>query len=115
MKTPVDRFPRLAGIVAAKSARGGDCREQSFSLIARIQKNRVQAHPPCARRPFVAGTMSAQPGELVPCLTTVGGAEQCRVFDTGVNSIGIVERWLEMPDPFEFPRARRAVVELVRG
>src|SRR5205807_1599458 len=41
--------------------------------------------------------------------------EQCSVFHAGVNMIGIVERRLEMPDTFEFPRMLRAVVPLMRA
>src|SRR3990170_7776459 len=51
----------------------------------------------------------------MPVLAAIGAAEQRGVFNTGVNSIRIGERRLQMPDALELPRVRRAVVPLVRG
>ena len=59
--------------------------------------------------------MTAQSGELVPGLATVGRAEQGGVFDPGVDGVRVGQRRLEMPDALELPRMRRAVVPLVRG
>ena len=59
--------------------------------------------------------MAAESGELVPVLTAIGRAEQCRVLDAGEHRVGIGQRRFEMPDPCELPRVRRAVVPLVRA
>ena len=57
--------------------------------------------------------MAAKSGELLPGLPAVGGAEQGRVLDAGINGIRIGQRRLEMPDALELPGMRRAVVPLV--
>src|SRR6266446_3385779 len=59
--------------------------------------------------------MGAQSGELLPHLPAVVRAEQRGVFDAGVDRVRIGRRWLEMPDPRELPRVRRAVVPQVRA
>src|SRR6266403_2156154 len=43
-------------------------------------------------------------------MTAVGRAKQRGVFHTGVACIRIAQRRFEMPDAFELPRMRRAVV-----
>src|SRR5438132_1796262 len=59
--------------------------------------------------------MGAQSRELLPHLPAVVRAEQPGVFDAGVDRVRIGRRWLEMPDPRELPRVRRAVVPQVRA
>src|SRR4051812_3771056 len=58
--------------------------------------------------------MLAEAGHFVPGLPAVGGAEDGRVFDAGVNGIRIAKRWLQMPNALELPRVRRSVIPLVR-
>src|ERR1022692_4718380 len=58
--------------------------------------------------------VAAQAGQLLPLLPAVGRPEQASIFHPGVDRIRILQRWLEMPDPGELPRVRRAVVPLVR-
>ena len=50
LQAAVDRLPRLAGVVGAERARGRDGDEDP-PRVARIQKDRVQAHPAGARLP----------------------------------------------------------------
>src|SRR5213082_2103909 len=59
--------------------------------------------------------MAAQPGQFVPGLAAVGGAEDCSILNAGIDSVGIAERGLQVPDAFEFPRMLHPVVPLVRG
>ena len=60
---------------------------------------------PCSRRP--GSSLQFWPPSVV--------AEDGRVFDAGVDGVGIGERRLEVPDALELPRMRRAVVPLVRA
>src|SRR5271157_3970382 len=110
----VDRFPRLAGVVAAEGARSRDGNVDPPG-IAGIEKNCVQAHPAGAWLPLGARAVAAQPGEFLPRLPAVGRAEQGGVFHPGVDGVRIGERWFEMPDALELPGVLRAVVELMRG
>src|SRR5438270_7486221 len=57
--------------------------------------------------------MAAQPDQFVPRLAAVGGAEDCSILNAGIYSVGIGERWLQMPDALEFPRVLRPIVPLV--
>src|SRR5579871_1287832 len=59
--------------------------------------------------------MAAQSRQFFPTLAAVGRAEQRRVFDTGINRVGIAAGRLEVPDARELPRMRRAVVPTVRS
>ena len=110
----VDRLPGRAAVVGAERARRGD-RDEDALGIARVEQDRVQAHPAGARLPARAGAVAAQAGELLPGLPAVGRAEQRGVFDAGVDGVGIGQRRFEMPDALELPRVRRAVVPLVRA
>ena len=114
LQSAVDRLPRLAAVVGAERARGRDGDEDPLR-IARIQQDRVQAHPAGARLPVWPGAVAAQPGEFLPGLPAVGRAEQGGVFDPGVDRVRIGQRRFEMPDPLELPGMRRAVVPLVRA
>src|SRR5206468_3683074 len=55
----------------------------------------------------------AQARQLMPRFAAIGRAEQRCVFDSGVNGVGIAQRWFEMPHSLELPRMLRAVVPLV--
>src|SRR5262249_26798268 len=114
LQSTVDRPPRLAGIVGAKGARRRDGDEDP-SGVARIENDRVQAHPAGARLPFGTRAVTAQAGEFLPALATVARAEQGGVLDPGVDGIRIFQRGFEMPHSLELPRVLRAVVKLVRG
>jgi len=48
--------------------------------------------------------MAAQPGQLLPALAAVTGAEQPGVLDPGVHRVRVVQRRFQVPDPREFPR-----------
>ena len=112
LQSAVDRPPGLAGVVGAEGARGRDGDEDPLG-IARIQKDRVQAHPAGARLPAGPGAVAAQSGEFLPRLAAVGRAEQGGVFHPGVDGVRIGQRRFEMPDALELPGVRRAVVPLV--
>ena len=57
-----------------------------------------------------------RPGSSCHVCPRVGGAEDRRVLDAGVDGVGIGERRLQVPDPREVPRVRRAVVpEVLAG
>ena len=114
MQAAVDRPPRLAGVVGPERARGRDGDEDPLGM-ARIQQDRVQAHPAGARLPGGARAVAAQPGKLLPRLPAVGRAEQGGVFHPGVDRVRIGQRRFEMPDALELPGVRRAVVPLVRA
>ena len=62
-----------------------------------------------SRCPFVA-PLVAKSGQFLPCRRTVGGTEDCGIFNSGEDSIDIRERRFEVPDSFEFKRMRRSVV-----
>ena len=112
LQAAVDRPPRLAAVVGPERARGRDGDEDPLG-IARVEQDRVQAHPAGARLPGGPRAVAAQPGELLPGLPAVGRAEQGGVFDPGVDRVRIGQRRLEMPDALELPGVRRAVVPLV--
>src|SRR5882762_3054040 len=57
--------------------------------------------------------MASESGKLQPRLSPIGCAEYCGVFHPGVYGIRISQRWFKMPDSFELPRVRRAVVPLM--
>ena len=78
--------------------------------IVGIEQDGVQAHAARARLPARAGTVVAQAGEFVPGLAAVGRAKQGGVFHARVDGVWIGQRRLQMPDAFEFPGMRRAVV-----
>src|SRR5262249_16089189 len=100
-------------VVSAESARSRD-RNKDPVAIRRVQNNRMQAHAACAWLPLRSGSVTAHSRKFVPGLTTVGRAKQRSVFDTGIDGVGLVGSRLEMPDLFELPRLRSAVIKLVR-
>src|SRR5262249_12718115 len=51
--------------------------------------------------------------KLSPGLSAVRRAEQCRVLNPGIDDVGLIERWLQMPYALELPLSRCAVVPLV--
>ncbi len=112
VKAPGDRPPRRAAVVGPEGARRRDRREHAVGT-ARIDQDRVEAHPAGARLPLRARPVAAQPGQLPPALAAVGRAEQGGVLDAGIHRVGIVERGLEVPDALEDPGLLGAVVELV--
>ena len=110
----VDRFPRLAAVVGAKRAGGGDGDINSL-LILRVDQDGMQSHATGARGPFWTGAVTTQTRHFVPGFAAIGGAKQCGIFDPGVNHVRIGQRWFQVPNAFEFPRMLRAVVPLMRG
>src|SRR6185295_556906 len=57
--------------------------------------------------------MRSERGKLLPGLASIARAEQGGVLDTGIHSVRIVERRLQVPRPLELPRVRGPVVPLV--
>src|SRR5207237_3951028 len=112
VEAAVDRLPRLAGVIAAEGARGRDRDEDPLGM-ARVDKDRVEAHPACSRLPRGPGAMAAQSGQLLPGLPAVARAKQGGIFDPREDRVRIVERGLEMPDALEFPGTLRAVIKMV--
>ena len=112
LQAAVDRLPRLAGVVGAEDAGGRDGDEDALG-VARIQKDRVQAHAAGARLTTRPRAVAAQSGEFLPGLAAVRRAEQGGVFNAGIDGIRIGQRRFEMPDALELPGVLRAVVPLV--
>ena len=110
-----NRLPRRAAIVRYGRPRRRRWRHRDDRDSLRIDQDRVQAQPAGAGRPLGAGAVAAQRRQLGPGGAAVGRLEQRRVLDAGVDRVGVGQRRLEMPDPLEFPRVRRAVVPLVRA
>src|SRR5215469_14350769 len=75
----------------------------------------MQAHPAGSRLPGRPRLVTAQPGQFLPVLAAVVRPEQPGVLHPGVDDIRVVQRRLQVPDPGELPRVRRAVVPLVRA
>src|SRR6266705_268118 len=97
MQSVIDRFPRFSAVIGAESACGRD--RHVYSLwILRIEKNCMQTHAACARLPFRAGIVFSETGQFVPRFAAVLRFKQRRVFHTGVNMLGIMQRRLEMPN-----------------
>src|SRR5690242_17402894 len=113
MKAAVDRLPCFAAILGTKCPGRRD-RNENSTRISRIDKNAMQAHAACAGLPLRPGTVTAQPGKLVPVSPAVAGTKQGGIFDAGIDRVRVRERRFEMPNPLELPRMRRAVVPLVR-
>ena len=110
----VDRLPRLA----ASSLRKAPAAEMAMydpRRVAWIEDDRVQAEPAGAWRPVRAGAVAAKARQLLPALRAVGRLEERGILDAGVDHVRIGQRRLEVPDPLELPRMRRAVVPLVRA
>src|SRR2546428_621431 len=63
-EAPVDRSPRLAGVVGPERAGRRD-RDEDPLGIARVQEDRVQAHPAGTWLPGGRRFVAAQPGQLL--------------------------------------------------
>ena len=110
----VDREPSLAAVVGAKGAGRRDRDEHSLRIVG-VDEDRVQAQPARAGLPLGARRMISKTRQLLPCLASVDGAEERRVFDAGVHRVGISQRRLEVPDAGELPGVLCAVVPLMRA
>ena len=62
--------PERAAIVGAKCAGSGN-RDGNSLGIDRIEKNRMQTHPACARLPFRSRIVATQAGEFLPRFSAV--------------------------------------------
>jgi len=109
----IDRFPRRAAVISAKRTRRGDGNDYAIAVFG-IQDDGMQTHAARAWLPLRSSSVTAQTRKLLPRLAAVGRTKQRRVFNAGVDGVGVVERRLEMPNSFELPRMRRAVVKLMR-
>ena len=114
LKSPVHGTPGLASVIGTEHARSGNSDEDAVR-IARVDNDRVQAHPAGPRLPGRPRPVAADAGQLVPVPAAIGRAEQCRVLDAGKYGVGIGQGRFEMPDSCELPRVRRPVVPLVRA
>ena len=99
----VDRFPRLPPVVAAESAGGRDGDDDTVG-VGRVEDDGVETQTARTGLPDAGCVMLAQAGQLLPRLSAVGRAEDSRVLDAGVDSIGVGRRRLQMPDALELPR-----------
>src|SRR5581483_10826151 len=81
-------FPALATVVRSESP-GSRNRDPNAIRVLWVENNCVQAHPTRTRLPLGAGPVPTQAGEFVPTLAAVGGAENCCIFDSRVNRVGI--------------------------
>src|SRR6185436_2062418 len=104
----------LSAIVGSEGACRGDGDEEP-RLVLRVDEDRMEAQAARAGHPRGAGAVLAKTGELGPVLAAVGGLEDRRVLDAGVDRVGVAQRRLEVPHALELPRMRRAVVPLVRA
>src|SRR3954454_20512307 len=102
LQAAVDRLPRLAAVRRTEGPGRGD-RDVHPLRVARVEDDRVQAHAARARLPVRPGTVIAQTGQLLPRLTAVDRAEECGVFNAGVDRVWIGQRGLEVPDARELP------------
>src|SRR5436309_15732301 len=75
----------------------------------------MQTQPAGARLPLLARLVISKARQLLPRPASVGGAEERRVLDAGVDGVGIGRRRLDVPHAREFPWMLRAVVPLVRA
>src|SRR5690242_2125117 len=57
--------------------------------------------------------MLPKPGNFLPVVPAIRGAEHGGIFHAGVNRVRIVQGRFKMPDALEFPGMRRAVIPLV--
>src|SRR6266498_396106 len=112
MEAAIDWFPSCTTVVTAKCTRCRDGNKDPFPILC-VQNDRVQAHSPGARLPLSPSAVAAQSGKFSPRLTTVGRTEQCGIFNAGIDSVWIVEGRFKMPDAFELPWMRLAVVPLM--
>src|SRR5262249_24818307 len=72
-------------------------------------------HSTCTRLPVRPRTMAAEPGKLLPRLSTIRRTKEGGIFNAGIDGVRIGQRWLQMPDALELPGMRRAIVPLVCG
>src|SRR5262249_17992087 len=83
--------------------------------VAWIKNNCVQTHATCTRLPLRPGSVPTQSGELLPVLAAIARPEDGSVFNACINSVGIGQRWLQMPHPLELPGVLRPGIPLMRG
>src|SRR5271167_4913630 len=114
METFVDGLPGFATVVGAEGTSGRDGDINPAGVLG-IENDGVETHSAGAGLPTRTGAVTAQAGEFVPVLATIGGAEESGVLDASVDGVGISERRFEMPDALELPRMLRSVVPLVRS
>src|SRR5665213_1830756 len=75
----------------------------------------MQTHATGTRLPEWPRTVTAQSREFLPAESAVVRLKQGRVLDAREHRVGVAQGRLEVPDPGELPRVRRAVVPLVRS
>src|ERR1051325_4404945 len=90
LEAAVDRLPGLAAIVGAECTGGRDGNEDALG-VGGVENNGVQAHAARAGLPLGSRSVAAQRSHLVPGLATVGGAEECGIFDAGVDGVRIAQ------------------------
>ena len=108
----VDGLPGLAAVVGAEGAGGGDGDDDALR-VGGVEEDGVEAHAAGAGLPGGAGAVLRRPESSCQVVAAVVGLEEGGVFDAGVDGVGVGEGGFEMPDAFELPGVRRAVVPLV--
>ncbi len=114
VEAAVDGAPGETGVVCAESASGGDGDDDAVGICG-VEEDGVEAHAAGAGLPMGAGLLGAETGELLPGEACVGGAEEGGVLDAREDGVGVGEGRFKVPDAFELPRVRGAVVPLVGG
>ena len=108
LQPAIDRFPRYAAVIGAECPARRD-RDVDALLVRRIKQDGMHAHAARARLPELALGI-AQSGKLLPRFAAIRRFENRRVLRTRVSRVGIGGRRLDVPDAFELPRMRRAVI-----
>lgn len=83
----VERLPRLAVVVGAKAAGGGDGGVDSLG-VPRVSENRVHRQPARARVPAVARGVLSKAFHLEPIFSAVVGAEERARIDAAPERFG---------------------------
>ena len=87
-ESSVDRLPGRATVVRPKCAGRRDGHEDSLGIL-RVLDDRVQTQAAASGLPLRPGAVAAQPRDLLPVLTPVGGAEERGVLDAGVHRVRV--------------------------
>ena len=112
--------PRLIGfhVLPPSSVRKAPAAEMAMYMrLGLVGSSRIVCSPmpPAPGDHFGPVPWPRRPASSCQFFAAVGRTKDRRIFDAGVDHIGVGERRLEMPDAFELPRMLRAVVPLVRG
>src|SRR5262249_39271734 len=82
-------------------------------MIGGVDQDRVQAHATRAWLPARPGAVFAQTREFLPIEPAISRPKDRRILHAGIDGIRICQRRFQVPNTFEFPRMRCAVVPLM--